>query len=72
MTNLDCNIYSYSTTIYYPGDTVNDIILIRSGAVNILDKNYNNISVLTMGGFFGEYQVIMDLKAGNYYRTQIS
>lgn len=30
---------------------------------------YNHITDLKETSFFGEYQVLFDLKAGNYYKT---
>ena len=54
-----------------PEDQVENIFFIKSGAVRVFDKNYNPLLDYKEHDFFGEYQILLDLYAGCFFRTYI-
>ena len=72
LSHLNCQIYPPDTMLLRAGDEVNDIYLIKSGRIQVMNTNYNRLCEYSDHAFFGEYQIMFDLYAGCYYRTGVA
>ena len=67
LSNLSADIFPDHGNVYRPGDSVDTIYFIRNGFIWVYDQYYNFLSQMEEGGFVGEYQCMLDLKASNIY-----
>lgn len=73
VTSLHVKIFDDCSTICKAGDVPQDVYLIESGQVNVIDSTgMFIIAVLKAGSFFGEYQVLHALSSNFEYRTGYS
>jgi hypothetical protein len=70
LSHINCDVYSHNQMMMLPRDKMEAIYLIKHGIINVFDENYNLLTAYEQHSFFGEYQVMFDLKAGCYFRAQ--
>tara|TARA_B110000285_G_C14931859_1_gene517724 strand:+ start:483 stop:875 length:393 start_codon:yes stop_codon:yes gene_type:complete len=67
--NLTSDIVIEANVILEAESFVDNIYLIKTGSVRMFDKCYNYITDLESDSFFGDHQVMLDLKAGFIYKN---
>ena len=59
-------------TVMTSMENVNNIFFISKGYINVYDKCFNLLTNFDQGQFFGEYQIMFGLLAGQIYRTNLT
>lgn len=66
--NLRVEFYPKNSLVYHYKDRVDYISYVRRGSIHVLDKKHRLLRMVSEGAIFGIYQIMLDLRAGNFYR----
>ncbi len=70
MRNLELNYYEDAKVVTYFKETSGYIYFIKHGLVHVLDRAAQwQVVSYEAGGYFGDFQILLDLKSDFSYRT---